>query len=282
MAVRIIIDSASDITRAEAYTLGITHIPMKILFGNEEYNDGIDLSHREFFEKLIESDTLPTTCQNPPAEFADEFEKAVAEGDEVVCITISSKLSGTYQSAAIAASEYPGSVFVVDSENACIGERLLVLLAVDLANKGLTAAHIASILSEEKKKIRVLALLETLEYLKRGGRISSAAAFAAGILSIKPVVAVENGEVVVAGKARGSKQGNNLLRELVLKCGGIDFTLPVCLGYSGLNDETLRKYAEDNKDLWEEHAEKLSYSSIGAAIGTHVGPGAVAVAFFEK
>ncbi|MBR4952951.1 MAG: DegV family protein [Oscillospiraceae bacterium] len=282
MAVRIIIDSASDISRSEAYTLGITHIPMKIIFDDVEYSDGVDLTHREFFEKLIESDTLPTTCQIPPAEFADEFEKAVSEGDEVVCITISSKLSGTYQSAVIAASDYPGSVYVIDSENACIGERLLVLLAVDLVNKGLTAAHIASILSEAKKKIRVLGLLQTLEYLKRGGRISSAAAFAAGVLSIKPVVAVENGEVVVVGKARGSKQGNNLLRELVLQCGGIDFDFPVCLGYSGLSDETLRKYAEDNRDLWSEHSDKLSYNSIGAAIGTHVGPGVVAVAFFEK
>lgn len=197
-------------------------------------------------------------------------------------MTLSGKLSGTYQSAVIAAEGYKGKVFVVDSENVSLGERILILRGLELLKEGLSAGEIAERLDEEKKEIRVLALLDTLEYLKKGGRISATVAFAGGLLSIKPVVAVENGEVALVGKARGSKNGHNLLRELVEKCGGVNFEKPCYLAYSGLSDELIRKYAEDSADLWEKYSDNLPISTVGSAIGTHVGPGAIAVAFFEK
>ena len=282
MAVQFIIDSASDILPKEAQELGLIHLPLTVLFGEESYRDAVDLTHEGFYEKLVESDVLPTTSQIPPGEFAAAYEKVVEAGDEAVVITLSGKLSGTHQSAVIAAEGYEDRIFVVDSENVTIGERILVQLGLVLRNQGLSAREIAARLDEEKKNIRLLALLDTLEYLKKGGRISAATAFAGGLLSIKPVIAVEDGLVAMKGKARGSKQGNNLLRQLVEECGGIDFQKPFALAYSGLSDKLLQKYIDDSEELWQGMAEFLPISTVGCTIGTHAGPGAVAVAFFAK
>lgn len=282
MAVQFIIDSASDILPGEARELGLIHLPLTVLFGEEAYRDAVDLTHEGFYEKLVENDVLPTTSQIPPGEFAAAYEKVVEAGDEAVVITLSGKLSGTHQSAAIAAEGYEDRIFVVDSENVTIGERILVQLGLVLRNQGLSAREIAARLDEEKKNIRLLALLDTLEYLKKGGRISAATAFAGGLLSIKPVIAVEDGLVAMKGKARGSKQGNNLLRQLVEECGGIDFQKPFALAYSGLSDKLLQKYIDDSGELWQGMAEFLPISTVGCTIGTHAGPGAVAVAFFAK
>jgi len=182
----------------------------------------------------------------------------------------------------MAAEDYPGQIFVVDSQTVCIGQRLLLKEGLRLASEGLAAAEIARRLDEEKNRVRVLALLDTLEYLKKGGRISAAVALAGGLLSIKPVVTVQNGEVAMVGKARGSRQGNNLLRQMVTQCGGIDFSRGVALAYSGLSDELLQKYIADSADLWEGKLDSIPITTVGCSIGTHVGPGAVAVAFFEN
>ncbi len=281
MAIKFIIDSASDILPSEAKENGIVHIPLTVMFGEEEFYDSVNLTHKEFYEKLVESDVIPVTSQISPARFADAYEEVVAAGDTAIVITLSSKLSGTYQSAVLAAQEFEGKVFVVDSENVCIGERILVQRGVRLRDEGLSAEEIVEKLNEEKKNIRLLALLDTLEYLKKGGRISSTVAFAGALLSIKPVIAVEDGKVELIGKARGSKNGSNLLRELIAKCGGIDFNRPYALAYSGLSDALLKKYIEDSTELWEGKAEELPVSTVGCVIGTHAGPGAIAVAFFE-
>lgn len=282
MAIRLIADSGCDILPAEAERLGIIHLPLKVMFGEKEYRDAVDLTHREFYEKLVESDQLPTSSQVPPAEFAEAYEKVVAEGDTAVVVTVSGKLSGTYQSAVIAAEDYEDKIFVVDSESVSVGHRILIQQGLRYRDAGLSAKEIAERLERDKKEIRVMALLDTLEYLKKGGRIGSAAALAGSLLSIKPVIAAKDGAVVMAGKARGSKQGNNLLRQLVEKSGGIDFDRPLCLAYSGLSDAMLRKYIEDSEELWRGHADCLQLATVGCAIGTHAGPGAVAVAFFVK
>ena len=144
------------------------------------------------------------------------------------------------------------------------------------------AHEIADALVPAASRVRILGLIDTLEYLKRGGRISVAAGAVGEMLSIKPVITVVDGEVVVLGKARGSKNGRNLLHREVERAGGVDFSMPGALGYSGLSDKLLRKYLEDNRSVWEEgvREEDLPISQIGAAIGTHVGPGGIAVAFF--
>lgn len=280
MAIRIITDSASDITQVEAAAWGVQVLPLRTIFGQEEFLDGITIDHETFFQKLIESDVLPTTSQLSPFQYEEPFRQAAEAGDEVVCITLSYKLSGCYQSASIAAEDLP--VVLVDSCNVTVGERLLVERAVQLRDQGLSAQEIGQQLETEKSQIRLIALLDTLEYLKKGGRISSAAALAGSLLSIKPVIAVEDGEIAILGKARGSKNGNNMLMTLVEKNGGINFEMPYCLAYSGLSDALLRKYIADSQSLYSGRAEHLPVSTIGSTIGTHAGPGAIAVAFFSN
>ena len=277
--VNIIVDSTADIT--EDVKERLTVVPLTLRFGDEEYIEGVTIQKKEFYQKLIESDVLPKTSQAVPADFSDIFEKIAAAGESAVVITLSSKLSGTWQSAMIAAREYEDSVYVVDSRNVAIGTAILAKLALRLVDEGMGAREIAERLEKEREKICLIAMLDTLEYLKKGGRISAAAAFAGGVLSIKPVVCIRDGEIVILGKARGSKQGNNLLVSEIRKTGGIDFTKPILLGYTGLDDTLLQKYIEDSKALWEEGISSLETPMIGSVIGTHAGPGAVAVAFFS-
>ncbi len=278
--IRIITDSGSDIP--QGYNEHITVLPMSIRFGDDEYRDGVDINTTEFYEKLIESDELPATSLVSPAAFEDAFKQAIGNGERVVAITVSSKLSGTYQSAVLAAAEYPEDVFVVDSLNVACAEQILALRGVELIEQGLSAGEIAKELEAEREKIHILAVLDTLEYLKKGGRISSAVAFVGGALNLKPVVTCRDGEVAMIGKARGSKNGNNYLIQEIEKTSGIDFTKPIRLGYTGLSDVMLQKYIEDSKALWEGHSDSIKVSHIGSTIGTHVGPGAIAVAFFAK
>ena len=280
--VKLVVDSACDLEKAEADARGIALMPLLIRFGEDEYEDGVTLSHREFFEKLIETSELPKTSQINEYRFEEAFEYLTADGSEVVCITISSKLSGTYSSAVKAAKKFESRVYVVDSLNACIGERILVDYADRLVKAGESAKEIVKKLEESKGKIHLLAVLDTLQYLRKGGRISSVTALAGEMLSIKPVISVVKGEVKLVGKALGSKKGNNLLNRLVDECGGIDFSMPYTLGYSGLSEEFLLKYMRDSEHLYKEHTDHVPYYLIGSAIGTHVGPGAIAVAFFSK
>jgi DegV family protein with EDD domain len=280
MGVQIITDSASDII--DSGKRGIMVLPLRVAFGTEDFLDGVTLSHEQFYEKLVESDIVPQTSQVSPHEFETAFAAVKEAGDTAVVITISKKLSGTYQSATIAAEDYGDGIYLVDSESVSVGERILVDYAIRLRDAGLGAAEIAGILEEKKKRICVVALLDTLEYLKKGGRISKAAAFAGGVLSIKPVIAVENGEVVILGKARGSKQGNNMLMQMIEKKNGIDFSMPVMLGYTGLSDVLLQKYIRDSESVWKGHIDELPICTIGGTIGTHAGPGGIAVAFFQN
>jgi len=282
MSVKIVIDSACDLPKNTADVLELAYMPMRTIFGQEEYLDGITLSGEQFYEKLIETDCPPTTSQVPPADFEAAFEKIVSAGDTALCITVSSELSGTYQSAMIAAESFGDKVIVVDSLSVTIGEQLLVLRAVQLRDEGWSAWEIAEILNHEKKRIRLIALLDTLEYLKKGGRISSAAALAGTLLSIKPVVAVKNGKLEMLGKARGSKNGNNKLKELVKESRGIDFSRPFMLAYSGLSDHLLRKYIADSHELYEGRTDHLPTCMIGSTIRAPAGPGAIGVSFFEN
>ena len=280
--IKILVDSASDLEKEEADTLGVGMIPMTIRFDNEEFYDGFDLTHREFFEKLPICEELPVTSQINEFRWEEEFNKLTEDGSEVIAITISSELSGTFACAQKAAEKFHNKVCVVDSLNASLGERILLDYALKLVEWGKPKEEIVNLLNEKKKKIQLLALLDTLKYLKKGGRISSVAAFTGELLSIKPVISIVDGKVKLVGKAIGSKKGNNLLMQLVEKCGGIDFEMPYTLAYSGLTDENLQKYLKDSAKLWEVKTEHIPSHMIGSTIGTHIGSGAIAVAFFAK
>ena len=279
MNTRIIVDSTADLM--PEFKSRVHTVPLTVNFGDEEYIDGVTIDHKTFYEKLIESDVLPTTSQATPDAFIKEFEKAKEAGEAAVVITLASKFSGTYQSATIAADDYE-NIYVVDSGSATMGSGILVELAFKLLDEGKNAEEIAAILEEQKKKIIIVALVDTLEYLKKGGRISKAVAFAGGVLNIKPVLSVTDGEINMLGKARGSKMGNNLLVQEIDKAGGIDFNKPVLLGYSGISDALLKKYIEDSRHIWEGNLQEVRYTTVGSVIGTHAGPGAVVVAFFKN
>lgn len=281
MSIRIITDSASDMSPNEHPALRV--LPLSVTFGTDVYMDGIDIDHQRFYEMLVERDELPKTGQVNPYAFSQAIAEARDAGDEAVIITVGAKLSGTNQSARTALAEAPGGdVYVVDSNNVTLGERVLVEYALRLVNEGRSAAQIAAAVEAVRDRVVVIGLLETLEYLVRGGRLSAAAGAVGTLLNVKPVVAVEDGLIVQLGKARGSKNGRNLLNQKVEKAGGIDFSMPLALGYTGLSDAVLKKYIEDSTALWAGHTEgELPVHTIGATIGTHVGPGAVAVAFFQ-
>lgn len=278
MSVKIIVDSTADMIPAVASRVKI--VPLTVHFGEKEYVSGVDMDADKFYEMLVESDTLPTTSQPTPYAFEKAFREAVEEGHDVVCLTCSGRLSGTNQSANIAAEEFEGRVYVVDSATIAIGLGILAEYALDLVDRGMTAEEIALKLLRQRERVRLLALVDTLEYLKKGGRVSAAVAFAGSMLNIKPVITIDDGEVKVLGKARGSRQGNNLLVQEIEKAGGVDFHKPLLLGYTGLSDALLQKYIQDSAALWEGNAPYLPVSIVGSVVGTHVGPGAVAVAFF--
>ena len=276
--IRIITDSGSDF--CPPYPKNLTVMPLTIHFGAEEYRDGQTIDHKTFYEKLVSGSELPTTSLIPPGEFQQEFDKAEAAGETVIAVLLSSKLSGTYQSAVLAAQDRE-KVYVVDSMNATLGEQILVKYAIRLVNQGLSATDIVAELERAKSHVNLMGMPDTLDYLHRGGRISKTVAVLGGVLSIKPVLRLVDGVVVMIGKARGSKNGNNYLIQEVSK-SGVDFTKPLCLGYTGLSDELLQRYIADSRQLWEGKAEELPISTVGATIGTHVGPGAIVLAFFDN
>lgn len=284
MAVRIITDSGSDCLQGDHPQLDV--LPLSVAFGSTTYQADVDLPRERFYELLVEGDEFPTTGQVNPYAFSQAIARAQEAGEDIVLLALSSKLSGTHRSACMAAAEASDAteVHVVDTKSVAVGQHILVDYALRLVDEGKTASEIARAVEAAVDRVCVVALLDTLEYLKRGGRISAAAGAVGELLSIKPVIAVQDGEVVVLGKARGSKNGRNLLHQQVENAGGIDFSMPVMLGYSGLSDKLLRKYLADSRSVWEEGIaeDDIPVIMVGAPIGTHVGPGAVAVAFFRK
>ena len=281
MAVKFIIDSASDVMPAECKKLGVIHIPLSVCFGDKVYADAVEMNHKKFYKMLTSGkEPHPTTSQASPAVFAEAMESVVRAGDTAVVITVSSGLSGTYQSACIAAQDFEGKVFVVDSMSVTLGERLLLQYGIRLANEGLDAAAIAQRLDAIKSKVRLFARVDTLEYLRKGGRIGAASAVVGTMLNIKPIITIQDGKVESIAKARGAKAADKQLRELVAKSGGIDFSKPVCAAYSGLEEEPLKTFLADSSEML--CGTEVPIAVIGSVIGVHAGPGAVAIGFFQN
>lgn len=275
--IRIITDSGSDLTAP--HPANLTVLPLTIHFGDEEYLDGVTINHKQFFEKLAVSRELPKTSLISPAAFEEAYDAAAEAGETVIAILLSSKLSGTYQSGVLAA-EGRDNVFVVDSLGATIGQRILVEYALRLVEQGKSAKEIIDEIEKAKYRVRLMGVPDTLEYLHKGGRISRTVAIVGGALAIKPVLALVEGVVLMIGKARGSKNVDNYLIQEIKKANGVDFSMPYCLGYTGLSDAALKRYIEDSREIWQEHTDSLPICTVGATIGTHLGPNAIAVAFF--
>ena len=278
MAVWIVTDSASDIPVENDW--GVMVIPMMVSFGDQTYQDGLTLHKEDFYQKLTTEKELPKTSMVTPGEFEAIFRK-IPTGDTAVVILLSSKLSGCCDSAMLVAERFE-NIYVVDSLNASAGEQILVQYALNLRDKGLSAPEIVACLEEKKSRIQFVALLDTLEYLRRGGRISAGTAILGTMLNIKPIIAVKEGSVALLDKARGFKKGSKLIAHFIQSCGGINLNLPFDLVYSGLSDAIIRQYAATYPELWAEKAQSLTYTLLGSVIGTHIGPDAIGVAFFAK
>ena len=274
MSVKIVVDSTADLT-AELKDQ-MTVVPLSVHFGEEEFVDGVTITHEDFYRRLTTGKVLPRTSQPSPDAFAREYARLTADGDEVVVLTIAATLSGTYQSATIAAEEFPG-VHVVDSGTVAIGAGILARRALELAEQGLDGGEVARQLEEEKKKVCIYAVLDTLEYLHKGGRLSRTATIAGGLLNIKPVLRICNGAIEVVGKARGARQGTVMMNKEIAGLG-VDGGRPQLLGYTGAEDTLLCRYREESGAMW---ASDVPGTIIGSVIGTHAGPGAVAAAFFR-
>lgn len=278
MSVRIIVDSTADLI--PELKARVTAVPLTVHFGEQEYLDGVTITASEFYKKLGAAKNLPTTSQATPYAFSEAFEEAVEAGDSVVAIIASSGLSGTYQSAVIGASEFPGKVFVVDSRNIAIGAGVLVEYAFRLLEQGMDAEQMAAELTAARDRVHLMTVVDTLEYLQRGGRVSKAVAVAGGMLSIKPILGMNaEGKLEMIGKARGNKVANAQMNKKALELD-IDFSMPVMVGYTGTGDELMQKYLKESAEFFGDH--KYTTSIVSAVVGTHAGPNAVAIAFFSK
>ena len=279
--IRILTDSASDILPAEAAQLGVTVIPLNVtLEDGTVFRDGLDKTPSEYYAQLAACKKLPTTSQPSPEQFERFFSEAAAAGDEVIGIFLSHELSGTCQCAKLAADlANVDNVLFVDSTNVCLGEGLLVRLAVQLRDAGKTAVQIAASLEHAKEHLHLGAAIDDLKYLRKGGRLPAAAAVAGGMLGIKPLITIKEGKVALAGKARGLPGAYVALFKKIEELGGIHPTLPALAGYTVAPREVapIQTYLQDNL-----HRPEALTRQIGCVIGTHAGPGAFGLAFFDE
>ncbi|MBQ3392530.1 MAG: DegV family protein [Lachnospiraceae bacterium] len=276
--IRLVLDSAVDIP--ERLRERVRIVPLTVSFGEKEYQDGIDISKEEFYQQLETAKTLPRTGQATPAAFGAVFDQIRRSGEQALVITVSSVLSGTWQSACIAGQDDP-DIRIVDSRNVSIGSGVLAELALRCLDEGMGLEETAALLEEKRDDVCLLAKLDTLEYLRRGGRISGAAALAGGLLRIKPVITFIDGATVLLGKARGSRSAHSFLIAKI-KEYGLDYDMPVLLGYTGTSDAGLQDYIKDSRCIWENRIDPLERVQLCSVIGTHGGPGAVVAAFFRK
>ena len=275
--IKILVDSTCDINPIEAQALGITMIPMSTSFGHQVYKQNIDLTSKQFFQKLTETDVVPTTSQLTPFDFEKTYREAIKDGSEVVAIHLSSTLSGTFQSAVVAARQLSG-VYPVDSQTATAGIALLVRIAVLLRDAGKDAQQIAKKIKELSERVVVLAYIPTLKYLVRGGRVSPTAGLIGSILNIYPIISVQNGIITNIAKAKGQRMAQRKLAKIAEEYS-IDKQYGVVFAHADAESKMYELKANfegqlDNCDI--------QYCEIGAVIGTHTGPGAVGIAFIRK
>lgn len=277
--VRILVDTAADYNKEEFKTNGIEHVSMGILVGDKTYKDTDELGKDEFYELLTQNEEFPKTSQPSPDDFIQKFKDVKEKGDEMVCILISSALSGTCQSAMVAKGmvDYD-KIYVVDSLGVTAGNRILADTAKKMAEEGKTGEEIVAELEELKDRIKIYAGVDTLEYLYKGGRLSKAAAAIGETVKIKPIVTVpKEGTVEIFKKCIGKKQALIQVKNVVC-ADSIDKNYPVYSIYT---------YGTENVEKLEEklEAEGIHVNAryqIGASIGAHVGPGAFGVFYVES
>lgn len=271
----IMTDSTCDLPLEELEALDVTMLSLRVNFGLESYADKREISNEDFYEKLKASKELPTTSLVAVGDFIEAFERH--PDDEIVVITIAAKLSGTWQSASTAAEELGRKdIYVIDSLSVSIGLGMLVKLAVSMRDKGASGREIADFLLEKAQKLYIHAALDTLKYLVKGGRLSGFQGAVGSVLSFKPIVNIKDGIVTNIGKERGMKNAVDKVADMFIFNPDADLGLPVSFTHSG------------NVVMLDYLAEKINPPidggkySLGSIVGTHGGPGLVAVAYFVR
>ncbi len=285
MAIRILTDTTCDIALSRQQELGIKILPIRVIFGDKEYIEGVDMTKQEFFQKLAACEKLPGTAQITPSEFCDYFQEYLEAGDEIVCMLISSELSGTHNNVHIAKNmlieQGAGGerIHIVDTKAVTFSLGLLVLEAVKLRATGMPAAALCAELNEIRKKIRLWAVVDTLKFLKMGGRLSGAAAVVGTLLNIKPVITVRDGQVHSLTKGKGYRKAMQLLLEIMEK-HPIDYGRNITFGASD-SPEMLEAAIRDITAVYPE-IKQYAALEIGSVVGTHIGPRCAGIAYFEK
>jgi DegV family protein with EDD domain len=277
MTVRVVTDSTADLPSEVVQELGITVIPLPVLFGDEVYRDGVDLSSEEFFERLTTSPVLPTTSQPSVGVFLETYRKLAAETDEIVSIHITARSSGTCESALQASRSLGGSarIEVVDSQTASMGIGFQAIAAARAARAGASLDEVAAAARSVCRRVHTLALLETLEYLRRGGRIGRAQAFLGSVLNLKPLISIRDGVVHPVARVR-------------TRARALDQMLRYCMAYGDLEDVAILHGTtpEDAESLAQRIREQqpdvpIYVGRLGPALGVHGGPGIIGIVFVE-
>lgn len=280
MAVRIVTDSTADLPAEQAEALGITVVPLTVFFGDEAYLDNVDLDTAGFYEKLQASKDLPRTSQPSPAKFQEAYSKLISEGaDGILSVHLSGKLSGTYQSARTASESLTDEerrvpIEVIDSENISAAMAMAVLRASVEARDGLGLEELKTNLLDRLNRTHLLAVLDTLEYVKRGGRIGAASAVLGNMLSVKPIISLKEGEVVTVERPRTRGKAFERMAQILKESGPIE---QIAIAES--NEQVGKQLVEALKPVYDD---QIPIYKLGPVIGTHTGPGAVALTYIIK
>src|SRR6266567_3752425 len=277
MTMRLVTDSTADIPRDQAQAAGITVVPLTVFFGDEAYLDGVDLDNASFYSKLQASKELPRTSQPSPAAFQEAFINLINDGaDAILSVLLSSKLSGTYQSACTARDTLPDTVKkipieIIDSKNISIAMSRSIIRAAQEAQEGLSLPEIKAHILDELARTRILAVLDTLEYVKRGGRIGGARAMLGNMLSVKPLISLKDGEVVPVEQPRTRSKAYARIAQLLAEAGKIEH-----VSIAEASEEVGQQLAQAIKTTY---TGDLPIYRLGAVLGTHTGPGTAAIAY---
>lgn len=275
MSVQILTDSTSDILPEEAEQKGVRVVPLLVNFGEEAFRENVEITHQEYFRRLAQAESLPTTSQPTPQDFLAHFEQVRDAGDSLVCVLLASKLSGTFQSAQLA-KELSGydEIYIVDSQQALCGLRMLVDFACVLRDEGLSAREIAEQVESASHRVRLFGIVNTLEYLHKGGRLPASMAVVGTLLKVKPLITLREGEVGILGKGLGVKNGLDMGDEI-----HPEPRLPLYFGYTqthNLCDQLRERVVE------KYHPARVEQNSVGAVVGTHVGPDGAVVVYLDQ
>lgn len=283
MGIKLVVDSSSEITQEESKKMGVYCLPLIVSFEEDMFRDGVDLSYDEFYDKLSEYESLPKTSQVTPYLYEEAFKEILSNGDIPVAITLSSEISGTYNSAILASNQFDEEIHVIDSLTTSCALKLIIKYALSIIDKYDDPVEFVNEIERIKKKVKIFYLLDTLEYLYKGGRLSKFSALAGSILSIKPIISFDDsGKVVMVSKSRGWKKGISLLSDLVKESGEIDEELGVILSYSGKDSSIVDSLKQKSEALFSFDVNAIPVTQIGCTIGTHAGPGTIGISYFTK